>query len=46
MSADGQHFMAIHTVGRTDFLTADEVGIVVNSQNATFAAAGTLLSWV
>jgi len=42
-STDGQHWQVIHTVGRTDFLTADEIffGLSVN----TVAVAGTLLSW-
>jgi hypothetical protein len=42
-SGDGKHWRTIHTVGRTDFLTADEVwfGLYVN----TNAVGGTLLSW-
>ena len=45
-SNDGQHWIVSHTVGRTDFLTADEVGFMVNSNNATWPASMTLLSWV
>lgn len=44
-SADGQHWFVLHTIGRTDFLTADEVGFYANSNNATWPVALTLLSW-
>ena len=44
-STDGQNFHTLHTVERTDFLTADEVGFYANSVNATYPAAMTLLSW-
>lgn len=43
VSADGQTWTAFHTVGRTDFLTADEVGFMVNPVTAITNA--TLLSW-
>lgn len=42
-SADGINFIASHTVGRTDFLTADEVGFFVNAYSADVTA--TLLHW-
>jgi hypothetical protein len=45
VSTDGQNFKDIHSVGRTDFLTADEVGVFVNDQSNTIASAMTLLSW-
>jgi len=48
VSADGQNFILIHTVGRTDFLTATEVGVFVNANNSAtpnLDAAITLLSW-
>lgn len=45
LSADGQHFVQIHQVGRTDFLTADEIGFFANSNHATWLAGTTLLSW-
>lgn len=45
LSADGQNWVAVHTVGRTDFLTADQVGLVVNSNNATFGAIANFISW-
>jgi hypothetical protein len=44
-SMDGRNFETIHTVSRTDFLTADQVGFFVDSQNASFAASMTLASW-
>jgi hypothetical protein len=44
-SADGQNWHDLHSIGRTDFLTADEVGFYVNSQSATYPAACTLISW-
>lgn len=43
--ADGVNFSTLHTVGRTDFLTADEVGFFVNANNATYDSAMTLTSW-
>lgn len=46
VSMDGYNFITIHTVGRTDFLTADEVGFFVNPNNANWDTALTVLSWV
>jgi len=43
-SHDGETFIAFHTVARTDFLTADEVGFFVDPYNV--AVNMTLLSWV
>lgn len=45
VSADGINFDVFHTVGRTDFLTADEVGFVVNDLSNTYDVRTTLLSW-
>jgi hypothetical protein len=45
VSADGVHWTTLHTVGRTDFLTADEVGIFIRA-STTRLVANTLLSWV
>lgn len=42
-SADGVNFIPFHSVGRTDFLTADEVGFYVNPYASE--ARLTLLSW-
>lgn len=43
-SFDGLHFIPVHTVGRTDFLTADQVGFCVKSQGS-YPAGGFLISW-
>jgi len=48
LSADGQHWQLFHTIGRTDFLTADQVGWGVITENATapsLNAEVALLSW-
>lgn len=45
ISTDGQNWIVVHTIGRTDFLTADEVGFFANSNNASNAVGITLLSW-
>lgn len=44
-SADGRNWIAFHTVGRTDFLTADQVGIYIEAANATYCPIFNLLSW-
>ncbi len=44
-STDGQNWIVFHTVGRTDFLTADEVGFFVDSNTTSLAPAMNLLSW-
>lgn len=43
MSQDGQNFVQLHSVGRTDFMTADEVGFYVSAETRDFGL--TLLSW-
>ncbi len=45
MSCDGQNFIALHTVGRTDFMTADQVGFFVNVNDASIGAGVTLIHW-
>jgi len=45
VSPDGRHFWQFHTVGRTDYLTADEVCFWVNAGNASYPVIGHLLSW-
>lgn len=46
VSLDGQHFTTLHSVGRTDFLTADEVGwggyVQTNGSDTNYIS---LLSW-
>jgi hypothetical protein len=44
-SMDGKHWHEVHSIGRTDFLTADQVGYFAQSQNATYPGGITLLSW-
>jgi hypothetical protein len=44
ISADGQNFIDIHTVGRTDFMTANQIGFGI-FDNATYTVGMTLLSW-
>jgi hypothetical protein len=45
-STDGYYWYQVHSVGRTDFLTADEVGFCADAVNATYPVRITLLSWV
>jgi hypothetical protein len=44
-SADGQNFIPFHTIGRTDFLTADQIGFFVEERSNVVPATMTLLSW-
>lgn len=44
VSSDGYNWITLSTVGRTSFLTADEVGFF-SSAGATYEGGGTLLSW-
>jgi hypothetical protein len=46
VSHDGQLWLQVHSVGRTNFLTADQVGFWCGSNNATYSSQMTLLSWV
>lgn len=46
ISRDGVNFIQIHSVLRTDFLTADQVGFGWMTQNGTWGMQGWLLSWV
>jgi len=43
---NGQNFHQFDSVGRSDFLTADEIGFYAQSNNSTYPAGITLLSWV
>ncbi len=47
-SSDGLHWRVLHSVGRTDYLTADEVGFAINMNTASsaFDYGVTILSWV
>jgi len=44
-SHDGLHFTNYHSIDRTNYLTADEVGICINSRNATYGVGCHFLSW-
>jgi hypothetical protein len=43
ISSDGQNWLTVHSVGRTDFMTADEVGYFVDPYNDIVGV--TLHSW-
>jgi hypothetical protein len=45
ISADGINFMQIHSIGRTDFLTADRIFFFTNPQNATLGTMTNCFSW-
>lgn len=45
ISTDGQHWQQIHSVTRTDFLTANQVGFYASADQATWDCGVTLLSW-
>lgn len=45
VSGDGQNWQQIHSVGRTDYMTADEVGICLDPAQATYVGGLTLLHW-
>jgi hypothetical protein len=45
ISTDGIHWVPFHTVGRTDFLTPDQVGIEAHTENTSLGFYCTLLSW-
>ncbi len=44
-SPDGQHWIQVQSVGRTDFLTADQVGIYVNAEHASLSMSMMVYSW-
>jgi hypothetical protein len=44
-SGNGQDWLVFTTIGRTDFLTADQVGFGVDVEHATYGMVVTLLSW-
>lgn len=43
-SVDGQNWIQMHSVGRTDYITADQAGIFVNSNNS-WPIGTTFISW-
>jgi hypothetical protein len=44
-STNGQDFTQFHSIARNDWFVADEVGFFVESQNVTYPAGVTILSW-
>lgn len=46
VSPDGVNWIPYHTVGRTDYFTADEVGFGLDVSNTTFPSGITLVSWI
>jgi hypothetical protein len=44
-SNDAEHWRQLHTIGRTDFLTADQVGFFGNVTNVNVTGGAWLLSW-
>jgi hypothetical protein len=47
LSADGLNWTVVHQIGRTDFLTANQVGIAIRGcANAGKVCTHTLVSWV
>lgn len=46
VSCDGQNWINIHSVTRTDYLTADEIGIAVDCNNASIICVGNFLHYV
>ncbi len=44
-SLDGVNFITLHSVSRTDYLTANQIGFFANSNNATWGCGITLYSW-
>ena len=45
ISKDGENYIQLHSIGRADFMTADEIGFFVAPQQTTFAAGIKLLHW-
>jgi hypothetical protein len=45
MSIDGTNWIVFHTVGNTDYMTANRVGWNAEANNGTYDAAVLLLSW-
>lgn len=45
LSADGNVWVLFHSIGRTDFLTADKLFFAVQARNATYGASHFIDSW-
>lgn len=46
LSYDGENFLSLFSVSRTDFITPDKIGFFVNVNNAQLGAIGNFYSWV
>ncbi len=46
VSPDGRNWITVHSVGRTDFLTADQVGLFGYFQNAAGTGLMKVISWL
>lgn len=44
-SPDGLNWIDVHTISKTDFITADEVGYFIDNQYAYYASAMNLIHW-
>lgn len=44
-SNDGYNYQTFHTIGRADFITANQVGFFANSVNASYPVGNFLLHW-
>lgn len=45
-SADGEVFVDIFSVGRTDFLTPNQIGFMADSNNTTYGSSIAVFSWL
>lgn len=45
LSCDGKNWLCYHSIGRTDWITADEVTFFLNINNGTYPGNMTLYSW-
>jgi hypothetical protein len=46
LGVNGENLIQLHSIDRTDFITADEVGFAIANDGATFKNSLTILSWV
>jgi hypothetical protein len=46
VSTDGVNFLQLFSVGRTDYITPDQIGFMCNSYNSNLVPSMTVLSWL
>ncbi len=46
VSRDGINWITVHTVGRTDFMTANQVGIYISTENGTTPNLSNSINWL